>query len=304
MKKIVLSGTDRAEFELGITQNPSEVTNANGFRILTKPTEDGKFACIGLERVGTTGTWELFNSESFVNLANAVLNDNIDSVDIELLKKQNIFYLEILKNVEGNPFMGLEDPAEEMDKIISVNNPRIEEKAFLRDYAIFFLQHYPTMCEKDPDYPAKYAAAMKRWGVEVAKLNSPVDVVDRNTAGTTVLFTIPAMISSADIFNNSKGMTINEMTHETAFLAQTNPAGAEEYLERKLIEKIEIISEKERKEVDLANVRALDDIRERYNLPRWLPIVEDGATPPAEEVAESKPTTTTAGFDYDEMGEF
>lgn len=303
MKKVKLAGTDRAEFELGLTQDPSEITNSGGYRLLTRPVEGGKYECFGMERVGPSGTWENFNSKAFIDLANAVLNENLDVLDSELLKKQNVFYIEVLKNVEGDPFLGLEMPMEEIAQIIDAPNPKIEEQVFLRDYAIFFLEHYPTMCAKDPDYPAKYAAAMKHWGVHVAPHNTAVDVIVKHTSGSQILFTIPGRISNRDIFNNSKGLTINEMTHEAAFIAQTNPGGAEEFLEKKLTDKLETISESERKVEDRLSVETMDDIRERYNLPRWLPKAAVEEDKPSEAV-EEKTTPTNTGFATDEMGEF
>lgn len=304
MRNIKLASNDSGEFELGLTQDPSEITNKNGFRVLVKFTDE-KPTVIGIEQVSPSGVWEVVASESFASLLNGVMEDNIKNLDFDQLKANQVFYVEILKNVAGDPFRGILAPLEEMGKIIDAPNPHIEESRFVRDYAIFFLQHYATMCGVDKDYPDKYIAAMKRWSTEVASLNTPVDVVETTASGKTILFTIPAALASNDIFNNDRGLEIHEIIYEASFIGQTDPAGAETYIESNFSNKLDAIPIKELKGLDRSRVEIFDYIRERYSIERWLPKAEVETKPTeAGENNATKPADTQEGFGDDEMGQF
>lgn len=309
MKKIKLAGTDHAEMEIGITQDPTEITNKGGIRIMVQlqPGSESEYRCVGVERVGESGKWELIESTNIATLAMGIFNDNFESLDLPLLRKQNVFYLEIIRSVDGDPFSGLEIPFDAMDQIVNVVNPKIDEDVFLRDYAIFFLQHYPTMCESDPDYPAKYNAAIKRWSFQIANHTTAVDVVRRTSTGVEVLYTLPPIMSNASIFDNGLGDTLNDITYEAAFMSQTDPGGAEKYIADKLSEKLTPLTEKERKGAEYERIVILDNIRARYNLPRWLPVDEaaskEGDGTVAGDVAPVN-SGDDKGFSDDEMGEF
>ncbi len=301
MRNVKLASNDSGEFELGLTQDASEITNANGYRVLVNFNGDVP-AVIGVEGVNADGVWDVIKSESFVTLLGGVLSDNLGSIDLDQLKTTSVFYVEILKNVEGDPYRGILAPLDEMNRIIDAPNPSIDEARFVRDYAIFFLQHYPTMCDVDKDYPAKYAAAMKRWSTEVAQLNTPVDVVEHTDQGKVVLYTIPAALASNEIFNNNRGLEIHEIMHEAAHIGQTNPAGAETFVERELSSKLDTVPVGDLKRQDRERVEIFDDIRERYNIARWLP-----KAPKVDENTTTAPDSTASkstGFSDNEMGEF
>lgn len=305
MKKIKLAGTDHAEMLLGLTQDPTEITNAGGIRIMIRESEgkDAEFQCVGVERVGQSGTWEVVNSSNLSTLSMAILHDNIDSMDLPLLRRQMVFYIEVIQSVEGDPFAGLEVPFEDMDQITNVANPKLDEGEFIRNYATFFLFHYPTMCEKDPEYSKKYDAAMKRWNVQVAKLNIPVDITKRTPTGVKILYTLPAIMPSDDVYDNNLGESLNEITHEVSFLSQTDPGGAEKYLEQKLSDKIVPITSDRRKQLELEHVKAMDDIRARYDIPRWLDVESTEKKDDADTDGSSK-KEEDSGFSDDEMGFF
>lgn len=300
MKTVKLASNDSGEFELGLTQDSGEVTNDQGYRVLVEFNQE-KPSVIGVEGVNTSGIWAPIESDSFKQLLDGLLTDHYASLDADLLKNTKVFYVEILKNVAGDPYRGILAPMDEINKIIDAPNPRIDESRFIRDYAIFFLRHYKTMCDEDKEYPAKYIAAMRRWSTEVAQLNTPVDVVDESGA---ILFTIPPAISTSDTFNNEVGPEIHEIMYEASHIGQTDPAGAERYVEKQLVGKLVDIPKEELKDQDRARVLVFDEIRERYNIPRWLPKVEVATTTNSDSNATTTTQNERTGFSDNEMGEF
>lgn len=298
MEEIVLNSSGSGYLKLGITQESTEIKNGlNTYRILVKPVDAGWVANVveALEE----NIWVVKDIPSIINLATALLTSHKSSFNLELFEQNPEFYLEVIESKQGDPYEGLRTPMGEIEKLINAPNPFVAEEVFVRDYAVFFLSDYDEMCKKDPEYPDKYMAAMKRWGATVAPHSVDVDVVHQTSISREVLFTIPSRVLGDEIFNPHQGSeTIEEVLYETAFIGQTDPAGAERYLEKGLSSKLSPMSDKEMLSRNRKAIMMLDDVRERYGFARFLPKAEE------ETKKETNLPLDDKGFDDDEMGEF
>lgn len=299
MEEIVLNSSGSGYLKLGVTQDSTEViNNANTYRIVVRRTADG-FEAIVVEAL-ENNIWTVKDIPSILSLATALLSSHKSSFDFEAMAESPEFYLEVLESKQGDPFEGIRAPMSDIEKLINAPNPSITEENFTRDYAVFFLSDYNEMCSKDPDYVEKYLAAMKRWGMTVAPHSVDVDVIRQTSISREILFTIPSRVLGDEIFNPYQGReSVEEVLYETAFISQTDPAGAERYLEKGLSSKLSPMSDKEMLDRSRKAILAMDDIRERYGFPRFLPAVKE------EQVkSENKTEQEYQGFTDDDMGEF
>ena len=298
MEQIVLNSSGSGYLKLGITQQSTEVTNgANTYRILVKKSDDTWTAEV--IEILVENVWAVKEIPSIASLATAILSSNKAAFNFEELENNPEFYLVVLESKVGDPSEGLRTPMTEIERLINAPNPSITEENFVRDYAVFFLSDYNEMCAKDKDYPEKYMAAMKRWGATVAPHSVDVDVVHRTSISSDILFTIPSRVLGDEIFHADQGReSIEEVLYETAFIGQTDPAGAERYLEKGLGDKLTPMTDKEMLSRNHRAIIQMDDIRERYGINRFLP------KPNVEAKETVKETEQKQGFDTDEMGEF